>query len=149
MMAEVVILDSDSEDNALAIVEYDSDDSEIENEDTPENFDDNLLTKIATIEHDLIINILRQLDSLSLFRLEQTCKSLKNIIEQSNIWKRQYDRLLPEFHPVEEAQNISLRVDEKSELTNYRKSLLKFHNLVTNLRTGRCKKSKVSFYQLL
>ena len=109
MMAEVVILDSDSEDNALAIVEYDSDDSEIENKDTPENFDDNLLTKIATIEHDLIINILRQLDSLSLFRLEQTCKSLKNIIEQSNIWKRQYDRLLPEFHPVEEAQNISLR----------------------------------------
>jgi len=148
-MAEVVILDSDSEDNALAIVEYDSDDSEIENKDTPENFDDNLLTKIATIEHDLIINILRQLDSLSLFRLEQTCKSLKNIIEQSNIWKRLYDRLLPEFHPVEEAQNISLRVDEKSEITSYRKSLLKFHNLVTNLRTGRCKKSKVSFYQLL
>ena len=133
MMAEVVILDSDSEDNALAIVEYDSDDSEIENEDTPENFDDNLLTKIATIEHDLIINILRQLDSLSLFRLEQTCKSLKNIIEQSNIWKRQYDRLLPEFHPVEEAQNISLRHRSGREFLDKMVKLLRQTFFAVNL----------------
>jgi len=148
-MAEVVILDSESEDKALAIVDYDSDDSENDNKYTSENFDDNFFTKIAAIEHDLIINILRQLDSLSLFKLELTCKSLKSIVEQSNIWRRQYDQLLPEFSPVEKAQNISLRVDDQSELTSYRRSLLKFHNLVTNLRTGRCKKSKLSCDQLL
>jgi len=148
-MAEVVTLDSDSEDNALAIVDFESDDSDNGNRSASENFEDNFLIKIAAIEHDLIMNILRHLDSLSLFRLEQTCKSLQKIVEQSNMWRRQYDQLLPEFSPVEQAQNISLRVEDKSELSIYRKSLLKFQNLVTNLRTGRCKKSKVSFYQLL
>ena len=142
MMAEAIILDSVSEENAVANIDYDSD--SVNNNEAPEKYDENYFTKIVTVEHDLLINILGQLDSLSLFRLEQTCKSLKIIIEQSNIWRRKYDRLLPEFYPVEQSKNISLRVDDQSEVTSYRKSVLKFDNLVTNLRIGRCETAIVS-----
>jgi len=153
-MEEAVIIDSVSEvnasvseENASANSDYDSDydsDYENNNKEAPESYDENFFTKIVTVEHDLLINILRHLDSLSLFRLEQTCKSLKSIIEQSNIWRRMYDRLLPEFYPVEQSQNISLRVSDQSQVTSYRKSVLKFDNLVTNLRTGRCETAIVS-----
>jgi len=148
-MAEAVFLESVSEENASvseenasASMDYDSD-SENNNKEAPEKYDENFFTKIVTIEHDLLVNIVRHLDSLSLFRLEQTCKSLKSMIEQSNIWRRMYDRLLPEFYPVEQSQNISLRVSDQSQVTSYRKSVLKFDNLVTNLRTGRCETAKV------
>ena len=110
-----------------------------------------ILSGIAAVEQDVFNSILNYLDPLSLSHVEATCHNLYNCVQFSNIWKRKYEAARRLIEQVERNQKIELIKCHSNcrETIHGKKVLLRIHNLERNLGNGRCKKGKVSFYDLV
>jgi len=137
------------------IVEIDtcSSDSDIEEIKIYSTNELDCLSRIAGVEQDIFLTVLNHLDCVSLARLEQTCHSIYNIIQESEIWRRKYEAVQEEIEAIEKEQKRNFRqsflhtANYPSSL--YKKVLLKKQSLERNFSRGKCKKSKTSFYDII
>ena len=107
-----------------------------------------ILTRIASVELDIFNNILQYLDCESISHLETTCHNLRNWVQISNIWNRKFEAVRDDIEHIEKEQRIQL-LNNSLPATSVKTVLLQYENLCRNLRSGRCKKSKISFYELV
>ena len=127
--------------------------SDIEEIDVSPSDELDCLSRVAGVEQDIFLAVLEHLDCVSLAQLEQTCHSIYNIIQQSEIWRRKYEAVQEEIEAIEREQKRNFR-QSFLHTTNYptslyKKVLLKKQNLMNNFRRGKCRKSKTSFYDII
>ena len=136
------------------ILEIDSSsDSDIEEIKTSSTNELDCLSRIAGVEQDIFLTLLKHLDSVSLAQLEQTCHSIYNIIQESEIWRRKYEAVLEEIEVIEREQKRNFRQSFLHSANYptmlYKKVLLKKQSLERNFSRGKCRKSKTSFYDII
>ena len=122
-------------------------------EDTIRSSELDCLSRIAGVEQDIFLTVLRHLDCVSLSQLELTCHSIYNIIQQSEIWRRKYEEAQEEIEVLERERRLNFR-QEFLHLDNYpeslyKKVLIKKESVVRKFRVGKCRKSKTSFYDII
>ena len=93
-------------------------------EDTIRSSELDCLSRIAGVEQDIFLTVLRHLDCVSLSQLELTCHSIYNIIQQSEIWRRKYEEAQEEIEVLERERRLNFR-QEFLHLDNYPESLYK------------------------
>ena len=59
------------------------------------------LSRVAGVEQDIFLTVLKHLDCVSLAQLEQTCHSIYNIIQQSEIWRKKYEAVQEEIEAMQ------------------------------------------------
>ena len=130
-----------------------SDNSDIEEIDASSTNELDCLSRVAGVEQDIFLTVLKHLDCASLAQLEQTCHSIYNIIQQSEIWRRKYEAVQEEIEAIEREQKRNFRQSflhtANYPTSLYKKVLLKKENLMSNFRRGKCRKSKTSFYDII
>ena len=137
------------------IVEIDtcSSDSDIEEIIIDSTNELDCLSRVAGVEQDIFLTVLKHLDCLSLAQLEQTCHSIYNIIQQSDIWRKKYEAVQEDIEAIEKEQKRNFRQSflhtENYPSSLYKKVLLKKQSLERNFRRGKCRKSKTSFYDII
>ena len=127
--------------------------------DGPESGDDiigpasDFLSRLAGVEEDIWQNILKYLDIQSLLNLELTCHNIHSLLQHSDIWRKKYEALTQEIDILQRdrQQKFSecLQNTANYPTSMYKKVLARKLRLENNFSRGKCRKSKLSFYDVV
>ena len=112
-----------------------------------------LLSRLAGVEEDIWQTILKYLDIQSLLNLELTCHNIHSLLQHSDIWRKKYEAVTPEIDILQRdrQQKFSecLQNTANYPTSMYKKVLARKLRLDNNFSRGKCRKSKLSFYDVI
>ena len=96
----------------------------------------NLLLLIS-VEEDMLLHIVMNLDALSLMSMELVCKQFRHFIIQKNIWQKLSEQLARyETLDFELKQKVNHVVSADAAYLKYKKVIIKYDRIVDNLKKG-------------